>query len=193
MGDKVKSPKNKKYTIELGILDNQNSFHDLSKYLMRWTKNNDGEDVIIRNLEEKSDLYKNNVGYFIPDNFVPNKDIEGNAIDDTNFIVSRKQIAANTFSYKLSGPLYMRISYNHIQNFSCDIKGEISSNNKIKLVLTGYITYNCPDDLSNTFVNNGGDEDYYSYDQLPQYNKNEGVRLSLDYELFKINSETGKL
>ena len=116
---------------------------------------------IIRNLENKSQLYKFNTGYFIPDGFLSDKDIDGKTIDDANLIKSRKQIAANNFSYKLVGPLYLKASYNHVHNFGYTINGTWDGTDA-KLKITGYFTYNCPDGVNT--INDNGDSDYYTFE-----------------------------
>ena len=157
--DKVYSPKNRKYTIQIGVLNEQNNFNDITKYLVRW--DDESPANIIKDLGNKSDLYKFNKGYFIPDGFTYQTDIEGNTIDDTNLILSRKQIVANTFSYKLAGPLYLRVEYNHVSNFGFRYTGRKNSDGNIELTIEGYFTYNCPDGvITGDLV---ADSDYYTY------------------------------
>lgn len=205
--DKVYSPKNRKYTLQLGILNEQNNFNDITSSLVRWDsplkevtekeyneykttkeiryyiyENNVQKEVteeyynsfigtkqlkyfiyvpqIIRNLENKSQLYKFNTGYFIPDGFLSDKDIDGKTIDDANLIKSRKQIAANNFSYKLAGPLYLKASYNHVHSFGYAINGTWDGTTAT-LKITGYFTYNCPDGVNT--INDNGDSDYYTF------------------------------
>ena len=116
---------------------------------------------IIRNLENKSQLYKFNTGYFIPDGFLSDKDIDGKTIDDANLIKSRKQIAENNFSYKLAGPLYLKVSYNHVHSFGYAINGTWDGTTAT-LKITGYFTYNCPDGVNT--INDNGDSDYYTFE-----------------------------
>lgn len=205
--DKVYSPKNRKYTLQLGILNEQNNFNDITSSLVRWdsplkevTEKEYNEykttkeiryyiyedDIwkevnqekynsfignkqrkyfiyvpqVIRNLENKSQLYKFNTGYFIPDGFLSDKDIDGKTIDDANLIKSRKQIAANNFSYKLAGPLYLKVSYNHVHSFGYAINGTWDGTTAT-LKITGYFTYNCPDGVNT--INDNGDSDYYTF------------------------------
>ena len=113
---KVISPKNKKYTLQLGILNSQNEFVDITKTLVRWKNSN-----IIEYNDSVSELYRFNDGYFIPDLFSnPNLD---ETIDDSEFIRNRQAIEANTYSYKLIGPLYLKVNLNHIVRFNYNIYG----------------------------------------------------------------------
>ena len=180
--DKVYSPKNRKYTIQIGVLNEQNNFNDITKYLVRWDDESPGN--IIKDLGNKSDLYKFNKGYFIPDGFTSQTDIEGNTIDDTNLILSRKQIVANTFSYKLAGPLYLKTEYNHISNFGFKYTGKRNSSNNIELTIEGYFTYNCPDGVING--SSVDDNDYYTY-ALNVKN------LSTDYINFDLYDNNGEI
>lgn len=223
--DKVYSPKNRKYTLQLGILNEQNNFNDITSSLVRWNtplkevteeeyneykttkeiryyiyENNVWEEVteedydsfigtkqlkyfiyvpqVIRNLENKSQLYKFNTGYFIPDGFVFDKDIDGETIDDANLIKSRKQIAANNFSYKLAGPLYLKVSYNHVHSFGYTINGTWDGTDA-KLKITGYFTYNCPDGVNPP--NDNGDSDYFTY--------GEGEPTDIQFDFFGPDDE----
>jgi hypothetical protein len=58
-------------------------------------------------------------------------------------------MAANTYSYKLVGPMYLKVNLNHIENFNYDIYGEYKDKTAT-LIIEGYITYNCPDGLLKT-------------------------------------------
>ena len=62
-GTKAISPKNKQYTLALGILNSQNEFVDITKTLHRWS----GSNII--NEEGKSEIYKFNDGYFIASSY----------------------------------------------------------------------------------------------------------------------------
>ena len=224
--DKVYSPKNRKYTLQLGILNEQNNFNDITSSLVRWDsplkevtekeyneykttkeiryyiyENNVQKEVteeyynsfigtkqlkyfiyvpqIIRNLENKSQLYKFNTGYFIPDGFLSDKDIDGKTIDDANLIKSRKQIAANNFSYKLAGPLYLKASYNHVHSFGYTINGTWDGTTAT-LKITGYFTYNCPDGVNT--INDNGDSDYYTFET--------GEPTNIQFDFFDNNENT---
>lgn len=58
-GNKVKTPKNKKYTLSLGVLNSQNEFVDITKTLCRW------DGTTIKPYTNKSDLFIFNDAYFI--------------------------------------------------------------------------------------------------------------------------------
>jgi len=57
-------------------------------------------------------------------------------------------MAANTYAYKLIGPLYLKTSLNHIENFNYTIYGTYDSG-EANLQIEGYLTYNCPDNPTN--------------------------------------------
>lgn len=155
-GTKVYSPKNRKYTLQIGILNSQNEFVDITKTLSRWKGNQ------LQNYNDsKSDLFKFNDGYFISDGFENTLD---GTIEDTKLIKRRQQMAANTYSYKLVGPMYLKVNLNHIENFNYDIYGEYNRVKKTAtLTIEGYITYNCPDGLLKT--KNGSSEQYEDFEQ----------------------------
>jgi hypothetical protein len=117
---KAKTPKNRLYTISIGILNSQNEFVDITKSLVRWDDWNQ-----VRNSESDwSDIYKFNVGYFIPDEFNGNL---SKTIADSKLIKERQKLATNTYAYKLAGPLYLKVELNHIQTFDYNITGTYDS------------------------------------------------------------------
>jgi len=59
---KVLSPKNKLYTLSIGVLDEYGKFYDITSRLCRY-KGSSGTPISYTNNE--SDLYKFNDGYFI--------------------------------------------------------------------------------------------------------------------------------
>lgn len=156
-GTKVVSPKNKQYTLALGILNSQNEFVDITSSLVRWDNNN------IMNLEDKTDLYKFNAGYFIKEGVPETPSLELKTINDAILEGEREHayqiMKANTYSYKLVGPLYIKATYNHISDFSYNIYGTYNGTNA-ELFVEGFITYNCPDGITS-----GGrsDSNYNSY------------------------------
>ena len=145
--NRIFSPQNKRYTLQLGILNSQNEFVDITKTLERWEKVGDNWKIITTS--EESEELKFNHGYFIPDSF--SEKLQGETGDDAKLLLERQKLPTNTYSYKLVGPLYLKVIYNHIQNFSYNISASISpdaedSSKKIlELVINGNITYNCPD------------------------------------------------
>ena len=156
LDNKVNSPKNRKYTLSLGILNSRNEFVDITKTLCRWK-----ETSIINYENNESDLYKFNDGYFIASDR-PENLLDKETIDDANLIKNRQIMEANTYSYKLIGPLYLKCTLNHIQNFNYNIYGIVSDNNKVDLTVEAFITYNCPDWIVSP--NNIGDDNYKSYE-----------------------------
>lgn len=153
--DKIYSPKNKLYTLQLGILNSQNEFVDITKSLERWDKT--GEIISFNN---ESDLYKFNKKYFIAENFNNNQgQYTGN---DAVLIAERQKMAVNTYVYKLVGPLYLKATLNHIKDFSYSIQGYITDKNplKAKLTITATITYNCPDEITG----GNGNENFFTLD-----------------------------
>jgi hypothetical protein len=65
-----------------------------------------------------SDLLAFNTGYFIANNFISPTGSTGSTSDDKELILERQKIAANTYSYKLVGPLYLKATINHITSFN---------------------------------------------------------------------------
>ena len=161
-GKKVISPKNKKYTLQLGILNSQNQFVDITKNLLRW-KNN---EIVYYN-SSVLDLYKFNDGYFIPNEV--NITEQNQTIDDKILLEERLALPTNTYLNKLNGPLYLKASINHISNFSYSISANILDD-KLKIILNTTIEYNCPD--TDSIVDNPTtDVNYESYyETIPTYN-----------------------
>lgn len=162
---KAKSPKNRKYTLYLGVLNSQNEFVDITKTLCRWEKKS-GMWKPKKYDYSYSDIYKFNDEYFIPDGFT-NIDLS-ETIRDSKLIKERQQMAANTYAYKLIGPLYLKTSLNHIENFNYTIYGTYDSG-EANLQIEGYLTYNCPDNPTNIDKQNGN-ENYINFDEgIPQF------------------------
>ena len=92
-------------------------------------------------------------------------------------------MAANTYAYKLIGPLYLKATYNHIESFNYNIYGTYDRNNyKAILYVEGFLTYNCPDGANITEPQNFN-ENYGTFDE-GQWNLN-------DYPAFNlINSNS---
>lgn len=172
-GNKAYSPKNKKYTLQLGVLNSQNEFVDITKTLCRWKDfgeevagENEGETVWQPNWQpvkydsEVSEIFKFNDGYFISDAFTNTFNTQ--TIEDAKLIKERQKIAANTYSYKLVGPLYLKLSLNHIENFNYNVYGT-NNNGVATLWFEGYLTYNCPDGASGQGDNSN--ESYVTFDE----------------------------
>jgi hypothetical protein len=145
---KVISPKNKQYTLALGILNSQNEFVDITKTLHRW----DGNNII--NEEGKSEIYKFNDGYFIASSY--NNEWNRKTEADSELLRNRLAKPTNTYAYKLVGPLYLKTTLNHIENVSYNIYG-IYNGSVATLWVEANITYNCPDGL----ISGGNNDDNY--------------------------------
>jgi hypothetical protein len=117
--------------------------------------------------EGTTDLFKFNSGYFLAKGLSNNSKLEETQ-NDNNFITERKsyKLALNTYAYKLVGPLYLKATLNHIEEFNYDIAGNYDSDNKSAyLEITGYITYNCPHTKTNSKSGyHHNDEDYDVFD-----------------------------
>ena len=183
------SPKNKKYTLSLGILNSQNEFVDITKSLVRWkdfslekpTKQ-EGETDDEYNVRSdvhtykealkkykpieftnESNLVKFNTGYFIAKDFDedPLEEYTGN---DKELIAERQKMAVNSYAYKLIGPLYLKAELNHIKNFDFSIEGtKIPDSTDAEVLIRATITYNCPDGINT--ISEVGDSNYFDYFQ----------------------------
>ena len=167
---KIFSPKNRKYTLQLGVLNSQNEFVDITKTLERWEKVEDNWEIIPNN-SENSEEFRFNKGYFIPDGFTDK--LAGQTIDDANLLLERQKLSTNTYAYKLVGPLYLKVIYNHIQNFSYNIDADISDitengvqYKELEFSIEGFITYNCPDTETSEDPIPAQSEKYYTYDEV---------------------------
>ena len=185
--EKVTSPKNKKYTLRVGVLNSQNEFVDITDNLIRWTTSGSTIDV-----SNKTDLYKQNVGYFIQESFNPPETFN-EAKKDKELIELRQAFPVNTYAYKLVGPLCVKQIFNTIQQFSYNVyaiqtwqeisaarynltlnQGGISNpdfkkeenghyyEKHVELTIVANITYNCPDGV---VEGSGSDDNYYTYDE----------------------------
>lgn len=184
LNKKAISPKNKKYTLSVGVINSQNEFVDITKTLCRWDDNN-----IIPYDSSYSDLYKFNDGYFISQGIKDENLSED--INDRNFIKSRQKAAVNTYSYKLVGPLYLKVQLNHIQSFNYNIIPDINEQGDKSLIIEGYVTYNCPDKcLLN--IEQKSNENYQSFEEgQPKFNCFDiiykGEKLQVSQEQNDIN------
>ena len=115
-----------------------------------------------------SDIYKFNDGYFIQSLF-QNENLS-DTIANTTLIKERQTLAANTYAYKLVGPMYLKVTLNHIQNFDYNIYGT-KEDNTATIWVEGFLTYNCPDSDENSTVGGNNDENYYTYEEVkPSFN-----------------------
>lgn len=186
-GDKkIDTPKNKLYTLSVGILNSQHEFVDITKSLIRWNRNNDntGLDKLESTGSELKDF---NNGYFIKKSFNPDGEITSLANQELNQTrdIARNVLDANTYSYKLTGPLYLKVQQNRVQSVNYTITGEqtLGADSKLagaKLDIIGYLTYNCPDIFSN-----GNNSDLYS-------DLKEGTRINDENKTwFKLTNSIG--
>ena len=158
---KAISPKNRRFTLSLGILNSQNEFVDITKTLCRWEKDENRDWSIKKYSSEYSDVFKFNDGYFIPDEF-DNSSLD-ETIEDSRLIgvrkINRQILEANTYAYKLIGPLYLKVALNHIETFSFSIYGvsnndtaqQNSSNSRLGPRLSPQLSLS---DEQNTSLNN---------------------------------------
>lgn len=185
---KIKSSKNKKYTAQIGILNSQNNFVDITKNLCRWTTESPvGEYIDTTN---KPDLYKFNVGYFIKPNGSNVNFTAPDTINDNIFQQERQLNTSlvNTYSYKLVGPMYMQLKVNHIQSFDYNIWGSFE-NGTLTLSVEGTATYNCPDTLPGKEGTGGSNETYSSFELLTSFNENREDDFIM-FDLFQsVNGE----
>lgn len=170
--DKIYSPKNKLYTLQLGILNFQNEFVDITNSLERWD-DPDKEEVVdkkttktsdnIISFNNESDLYKFNKGYFIAKEFNNSQgEYTGN---DAKLIAERQKMTVNTYAYKLVGPLYLKATLNHVKDFSYTIEGvqtgvDGNKNLKAEITIIATITYNCPDGI--IYMEDNSNDTYFT-------------------------------
>ena len=186
--EKIYSPKNKIYTAQIGILNSQNNFVDITRNLCRWDINN-SEYIDTSN---KPDLYKFNVGYFIKRGLY-NFEVPDETISDSQLQLERalNKATVNTYAYKLVGPMYMQLKVNHIQNFDFNIWGAYDKNNKIlTLTIEGTATYNCPDSLING--EGGANDTYKTFELLENFEGNKEDNFIM-FDLFQANDESNSL
>lgn len=164
-GHIVHSPKNKRYTLSLGVLDSKHQFSDITSSLERWDVMS-GEYKMLENIsdENPTSLYKFNKGYFIaPQEEIPIDD----TIDDSKLIEVRKLLAANTYAYKLNGPLSLQFTYNHINNVvDYNITGEKLGDGLYDLTVEATLQYNCPDGVIVPYNDTSENisSDYHTYE-----------------------------
>lgn len=118
--------KNNYFTLSLGVLNSQNEFFDITPSLERYNANGD----IINNLETEEEKF--NTGYFIAPTF------------DSETSLGRNTLPVNTYAYKLTGPLYLKVQFNHIKTIRYNMefsKQEVSQNDvRLNVFLTATAT-----------------------------------------------------
>lgn len=181
-GSKIISPKNKLFTLSLGVLNSQNEFVDITPSLKRWYY--DENDDIIELSRTGWDLYDYNNGYFLKKSNSTTEDDPFKDIDDSNLDSKRLKTATNTYAYKLVGPLYGQIELNHIQDFNYNIYGYKEKNNNdssytVTIQIESIITYNCPDNFTK-FEDITPDDIYESY-EIPKTTFDQNNIIDKDY------------
>lgn len=111
------SPKNRLFNLEVGVLNSENNFVDLTNQLVRWDLNGKYLDI-----KKYSEEYKENTGIFIKN--VSSNEHLLDTQSDQQFSVSRNvnKDLKNTYQYKLSGPLCIRESVNSLQSFNISVQ-----------------------------------------------------------------------
>ena len=117
--------KNNLFTFQIGIFNSQNEFIDISDKLKLWDIN--GRQYFITSKAQVS-LHE--------------------TIADSELLRARNRLAINTYSQKMSSPLYLKAIINHIDNISYSITGEITGSNTVNLEIEVTFYYNCIDYLS---------------------------------------------
>lgn len=177
-GSKLTSPKNRKYTLSLGVLNSQNEFVDFTESLLRWNSSNQ----IITFGENIPDYIKFNTGYFIPAGYTdPGLNY---TVQDLNFIKNRLKISANTYAYKLIGPLYIKKELNVIEDLTYNVYGNFykdGNSDKSEIFVETIYEYNCPDGGGG--INNNNDK----YESFEETQANSSLSL---YSTIKIGSNT---
>lgn len=127
--------KRRKFTLSLGVLNSQNEFVDITHTLKRFDEN--GKMLNDDDFESEEERF--NTGYFI-----------GKSAPSTTQI-DRDKVAANTYAYKLVGPLYIKNEISHFSDFSYTLEAG-KNGNEITLIFTGTATCNYLFDYNNNHV-----------------------------------------
>lgn len=161
---KIDSPKNRYFTLSVGVLNSRNEFVDITKTLMRFEyKDEDKKGKVISFDSLDSEQYKFNKGYFIaPLNTAEESDILPEADSYLEKVRALDKLDLNTYAYKLIGPLYLKAELNCPTDFDYSLTG-YTEGNEAKLKLTYKFTYNCPDGIGLNPKNVEGDQTYYNY------------------------------
>lgn len=167
--------KNNLFTFQIGLFNSQNEFVDISDKLK------------LKNLGTELDPYD----YYIWDDNGVN-DLS-HSINDAEFNKNRNALAINTYSYKMSSPLYLRAILNAPTNITYNIDGERDGNN-LTIFLEVTYTYNCLDNINDNYFNILFNNTQYS----PQgtfnsvYNEEQdNYSVTLNYE-FTVQNNTSQ-
>lgn len=123
---KTDRDKKRKFTLSLGVLNSQNEFVDITHTLKRFDENG----KMLNDDDFKSEEDRFNTGYFISKSAPSTTQLD------------RDKVAANTYAYKLVGPLYIKNEISHFSDFSYTLEAGKNEDNKITLVFTGTATCN---------------------------------------------------
>lgn len=135
--------KNNLFTFQIGIFNSQNEFVDISDKLINQ------EIKVVKQENNKDIIYTYN--YYITENsgIDQNQQLQQNTLSDQKLLEARNSIAVNTYSYKMSSPLYLRAKLNHVNSISYTIDGDIVGESEGTKDVDFYISvtyhYNCID------------------------------------------------
>ena len=122
--------KNNLFTFQVGVFNSQNEFVDITNRLKEWNFEIQGK----------------NRKYFIN----TESNVQSETIADNELLKTRNRLAINTYSQKMSSPLYLKAIINHISNLSYSIvEAELIDNTRAKLIIEVTYQYNCPDIINN--------------------------------------------
>lgn len=127
--------KNNLFSFQIGIFNSQNEFVDISDKLIK-------QEI-------------QNHKYYITKNSGINQSQSQNTLSDQELLETRNSIAVNTYSYKMSSPLYLRAKLNHVNSISYTIDGDIISESGNAKNVEFYISvtyhYNCVDNINGEY------------------------------------------
>ena len=128
--------KNNLFSFQIGIFNSQNEFVDISDKLIN-------QEI-------------NGYNYYITENSgIDQNQQSQNTLNDQELLEARNSIAINTYSYKMSSPLYLRAKLNHVNSISYTIDGDIvreSGGTKyVKFYISVTYNYNCKDNINRNY------------------------------------------
>lgn len=187
-GNKIKTTKNKYFNLALGVLNSQNEFVDITKSLVRWGFDNN-QNYIKSYDNNESDLFQFNDGYFIA-NGIDNKN-PINTIDNNNFIQNRTlstmlKADANTYAYKLIGPMYLSAKLNIAESINYNTYAYKFGEN-VDLTIEATIKYNYPDGIEG----GSGNEIYQTFSNNSQ-NIEDNFDENIGFQIFRKTSKNSE-
>lgn len=128
--------KNNLFSFQIGIFNSQNEFVDISDKLIN-------QEI-------------NGYNYYITENSgIDQNQQSQNILNDQELLEARNSIAINTYSYKMSSPLYLRAKLNHVNSISYTIDGDIVRESRGTKDVDFYISvtynYNCKDNINGNY------------------------------------------